>query len=90
MEPRYYDFGEIIFEENDEVSEQIYVISKTPNMSKDQNNMYQIGFTDQKQTYYHVRLGYKTIIGGYENLFGRRAEFCYRALHHIDAYGLRK
>lgn len=49
-----------------------------------------IGFMDQKQRYFHVRLGYKTIIGGYENLFGRRAEFCYKAMHHIDAYGLRK
>ena len=35
-------------------------------------------------------MGKKTIIGGYENLFGYKSEFFYKALHHIDAYGLRK
>jgi hypothetical protein len=90
LEPRFYDVGEMIFEENDEVNEQIYVISKTPNLSKDQNGKYVVGFTDVKQRYFNVRLGYKTIIGGYENIFGRKSEFCYKAIHHIDAYGLRK
>merc|ERR1711871_1287172 len=84
LEPRFYDVGEMIFEENDEVNEQIYVITKTPNLGKDQNNKYVVGFTDVKQRYFNVRLGYKTIIGGYENIFGRRSEFCYKAIHHID------
>ena len=55
-----------------------------------ENGKYCIGFSDNKLRYFHVKLGCKTIIGGYENLFGRRSEFCYKALHHIDAYGLRK
>ena len=37
-----------------------------------------------------MKLGKKTIIGGYENMFGKKSEFFYKALHHIDAYGLRK
>ena len=61
-------------------------------MAKEQNGKYCVGFTDKdnKHKYFHVKLGFKTIIGGYENLFGKRAEFCYKALHHIDAYGFRK
>jgi len=37
-----------------------------------------------------VKLGPKTIICGYENMFGKKAEYTYRALMHVDAYGLRK
>ena len=37
-----------------------------------------------------MKLGPKTIICGYENLFGKTAEFTYKALMHVDAYGLRK
>ena len=40
--------------------------------------------------YFHVKLGAKTIICGYENLFGKRAEFYYMSLMHVDAYGMRK
>ena len=40
--------------------------------------------------YFHVKLGPKSIICGYENLFGKKAEFTYLALMHVDAYGLRK
>lgn len=72
------------------MNEQIYVISKSSQKSKEQNGKYCIGFSHQNQKYFHVKLGYKTIIGGYENLFGYKSEFFYRALHHIDAYGLRK
>ena len=90
LEPRFYEPKEFIFEEMDEVNEQIYVISRSPNMVKEQNGKYCVGFTDNKHKYFHVKLGFKTIIGGYENLTGCRAEFCYKALHHIDAYGFRK
>ena len=90
LEPRFFEPKDFIFEEADEVNEQIYVISRSPNLTKEANGKYCIGFTDSKQRYFHVKLGYKTIIGGYENLFNRRAEFCYKALHRIDAYGLRK
>ena len=49
-----------------------------------------MGFTiDALTKYFHVKLGPKTIICGYENLFGKKAEFTYKALMHVDAYGLR-
>ena len=90
LEPRFYSAQEYIFEEDDEVNEQIYVISQPSLKQKDKTGKYCIGFSDQKQRYFHVKLGHKTIIGGYENLFGYKSEFFYKALHHIDAYGLRK
>lgn len=37
-----------------------------------------------------MKLRHKTIIGGYENLFGYQAEFCYKALTFIEGFGLRK
>ena len=55
--------------------------------------MYAVGFNmknAQNDKYFHVKLGPKTIIGGYENLYGKPAEFTYKALSHIDAFGLRK
>ena len=90
LEPRFYSAQEYIFEEDDEVNEQIYVISQRSAKQKEKSGKYCIGFSDQKQRYFHVKLGKKTIIGGYENLFGYKSEFFYKALHHIDAYGLRK
>ena len=51
---------------------------------------YCVGFTYDSQTkYFHVKLGAKSIICGYENQFGKKAEYTYRALMHVDAYGLR-
>lgn len=72
------------------MNEQIYVITQKAGKAKEKSGKYAIGFSDQKQRYFHVKLGKKTVIGGYENLFGKRSEFFYKALHHIDAYGLRK
>ena len=37
-----------------------------------------------------MKLGPKSIICGYENLYNKSAEFSYRAMMNIDAYGLRK
>ena len=37
-----------------------------------------------------MKLGPKTIIGGYENMYGKSSEYTYKALMHMDAYGLRK
>jgi len=52
---------------------------------------YCVGFKYNTEcSYFHVKLGPKTIICGYENLFGKRAEYTYKALTHIDAYALRK
>lgn len=90
LEPRFYSAQEYIFEEDDEVNEQIYVISQRDGKQKEKSGKYCIGFSDQKQRYFHVKLGKKTIIGGYENLFGSKSEFFYKALTHLDAYGLRK
>ena len=90
LEPRFYSAQEYIFEEDDEVNEQIYVISQRDGKQKEKSGKYCIGFSDQKQRYFHVKLGKKTIIGGYENLFASKSEFFYKPLTHLDAYGLRK
>ena len=90
LEPRNYIQGEYIFEEGDEVDEQIYVISRDLRKPMDSTGIYAVGFKHNQQKYFHVRLGPKTIIGGYENIFERPAEYTYKALMPVDAYGLRK
>ena len=35
-------------------------------------------------------MGPRSIICGYENLFDKKAEFSYKALMHLDGYGIRK
>ena len=92
LEPRAYTQGEYIFEEGDEIDEQIYVISRDTRKVGYLNNtgIYAVGFKHGHQRYFHVRLGPKTIICGYENLFERPAEYTYKALMPVDAYGLRK
>ena len=90
LEPRCYSHGEYIFEEDDEVDEQIYVISRDTRKPINQTGIYAVGFRYQQQKYFHVRLGPKTIICGYENLFEKKCEYTYKALMHVDAYGLRK
>jgi len=62
------------------VNEQIYVTSGS----------YSIGFHIGKQKYFHVKLKQKTIVGGYENLFGYESQYYYRALNFVEGYGLRK
>jgi hypothetical protein len=37
-----------------------------------------------------VKLQQKTIIGGYENIFGYESEFYFKALTFLEGYGLRK
>jgi hypothetical protein len=51
---------------------------------------YSIGFQERNQKYFHVKLEKKTIIGGYENLFGYESEFYFKALNFLEGYGLRK
>lgn len=54
---------------------------------------YAVGFKNKLVSgdkYFHVKLGPKTVICGYENLFGKKAEYTYKALTNVDAYGLRK
>ena len=90
LEPRSYGHGEYIFEEDDDVDEQIYVISRDTREPINQTGIYAVGFKHYQQKYFHVRLGPKTIICGYENIFEKKCEFTYKALMHVDAYGLRK
>mmetsp|Transcript_20462 Transcript_20462/g.27656 ORF Transcript_20462/g.27656 Transcript_20462/m.27656 type:complete len:167 (+) Transcript_20462:1513-2013(+) len=90
LEPRAFSQGEYIFEEGDEVDEHIYVISRDTRKPINSTGIYAVGFRYQQQKYFHVRLGPKTIICGYENLFEKNAEFTYKALMPVDAYGLRK
>lgn len=51
---------------------------------------YSIGFQERNQKYFHVKLEKKTIIGGYENLYGYESEFYFKALNFLEGYGLRK
>ena len=51
---------------------------------------YSIGFVVNSQKYFHVKLAARTIIGGYENLFGHTSEFYFKALNFVEGYGLRK
>lgn len=89
LEPRFYTDKEIILQEGDEVNEEIFVINKDEN---DKGGKYCIGFEDRtsQQRYFHIKLGFKTIIGSYEILMDQKSQFVYKALSHIDAYGLRK
>ena len=56
--------------------------------------VYVVGFThaesQNKEKYFHVKLGPKTVICSYENLYGKKAEFTYKSLMRVDAFGLRK
>jgi hypothetical protein len=83
LEPRFYHKKQYIFDQGEEVNEQIYITSGS----------YSIGFhlnNNSNQTYFHVKLKHKTIIGGYENLLGYESEFYYKALNFTEGYGLRK
>ena len=37
-----------------------------------------------------MKLGPKTVICSYENLYGKKAEFTYKTIMNMDAFGLRK
>ena len=89
LEPRFYHDKEIILQEGDEVNEEIFVINTGQH---DKGGKYCIGFEDRtsQQRYFHIKLGCKTIIGSYELLMDQKSQFVYKALSHIDAYGLRK
>ena len=92
LEPRFYKTGEYIFEQGEEVDEHIFVINNNLAKNIQQTGGYAIGFNygDMNSKYFHVKLGPKSIICGYENLFGKRAEYTYKAIQHVDAYGIRK
>ena len=53
---------------------------------------YCVGFTSRTNNnkYFHVKLGPRSIICGYENLFNVRVEFTYKCISNVDAYGIRK
>ena len=56
-----------------------------------ETGIYVVGFTSASgDKYFHVKLGPKTVICGYENLYGHKAEYTYKTLMHMDAFGLRK
>ena len=80
LEPRFYIPKEYILEVDEEVNEQVYVTAGS----------YSIGFQERNQKFFHVKLKEKTIIGGYENLFGYEAEFYFKAINQLEGYGLRK
>lgn len=66
------------------------MINRDPTKPDKSTGQYCVGFKyDQNSKYFHVKLGPKTVICAYDNMFGKPAEYTYKALMHIDAYGLR-
>jgi len=91
LEPRFYHAGEYILEEEEEVDEHLYIINRDARKPLNSTGCYTIGFKyDKDHKFFHVKLGPKTIIGGYENIYGKKSEYFYKALMHVDAYGFRK
>ena len=91
LEPRFYEANENIYEEGEEVDEHVFIIQRDPRKPINSTGTYAVGFRhDKAHKFFHVKLGPKSIICGYENLYGKRAEYNYKALMHVDAYGLRK
>ena len=92
LEPRLYDAGEYIFEAGEEVDEQLFVVNRDPKKPITSTGFYCVGFEHKKRQikYFHVKLGPKSIICGYENLYNKNAEFSYKTMMSMDAYGLRK
>ena len=72
------------------MDEMLFVIKRDLSKPDYTTGQYCIGFRHEDLRYFHVKLGPKTIICGYENLFEKSAEYTYKAIMRIDAYGLRK
>ena len=68
----------------------IFVIKRDLSKPDHKSGQYCIGFKHEDIKYFHVKLGPKTIICGYESHYEKSAEYTYKAIMHIDAYGLRK
>ena len=73
LEPRFYNARDFIFEQDEEVNEQIYITSGS----------YSVGFHLGKQKYFHTKLRNKTIVGAYENMHGKESSYYYRALNFV-------
>ena len=67
------------------------MINRDPRNLDITTSQYCIGFEyDENNKYFHVKLGPKSLICGYEHLFNKNAEYTYKSLMHLDGYGLRK
>ena len=80
LEPRSYPPHSFLFEENEEVNEQVYVLSGSLT----------VGFKHNEQRFYYVKLEKKSCIGAYENMLSCNSEFYYRALSVVEGLGIRK
>ena len=82
LKPRFYNPGDYIIEQDDAVDEHIFVISCDPRKPISSSGRYCVGFNHEldHKRYFHVKLGPKSIINGYENMFGQNAEYTYKAL----------
>ena len=70
LEPRFYNAMDYILYEEDEVNECIFVLTKDNGIHQTASSgNYCIGFRDRQsdERFFHIKLGAKTIIGGYEN-----------------------
>ena len=80
LEPRFEPAGSILFEELDEINEIFYV-------SKGQVD---IGYELNKAKKFVIRYTDKTVIGGYNCTFSKKAIFVYKCRTECEGYTIRK
>ena len=62
------------------------MVNRDPKKPITSTGFYCIGFEYKKvRKYFHVKLGPKSIICGYENLYNKNAEFTYKTMMNMDA-----
>ena len=79
LEPRFYQTDEYMLLAGDEVNEQIFILPSYHDTASMKSGKYVIGFNDDKVRYFHLKLGKKTVVGGYENMFGITSAYYYKA-----------
>eukprot|EP00347_Sterkiella_histriomuscorum_P000318 403376339 len=79
LQPRKFFKHDIIYDENEEVLEIVFVCS----------GEYAIGYMIDGREHLAIKLGHRTAIGDYQIINKQRSEFRYRALSTIDSYVLK-
>lgn len=80
LEPRYYDTGDIILSELEDVEEIFFVVE----------GEYGIGYDFNKQMCFGKRMGRKTVIADYYLLFKKKSEFIFRCFKPIHAFTIKR
>lgn len=80
LEPRFENAGSILFEELDEINE-IFFVSK---------GQVDIGYELNKTKKFVIRYTDKTVVGGYNCTFSKKAIFVYKCRTECEGYTIRK